>query len=131
MNNTILIDLGDIVYAIHDDEMKHPFLVIEVNSTGFKALKTTSVKYDEFKNIILNDFQQKIVDRKAFVQVDSNDGFKFHSLVICDSYYFYKWGKNNYEIKKVGNITNNNKWNEIIKLFNYFMLNNNLLQFNW
>ncbi len=124
MNRTVELDLGDIVYGIHGNNMKHPLLVIEKDSFGFKALQVTSIKYNKSGKIVVNKFQREIIDQVSYVQVDCSDGFRFHSLVICNSYYFYEWGKNYYQVKKVGKISNIKKWNEIINLFNYLAENN-------
>ena len=68
----------------------HPFIVIEVNQKGFKVLQITSVKYDEHDNLKLSYYQEQLVRNDNFVQVDMHNGFKYHSLVICDTYYFIK-----------------------------------------
>ncbi|AHF60522.1 hypothetical protein SMM_0046 [Spiroplasma mirum ATCC 29335] len=52
--------------------------------------------------IILNSYyQEQLVRNDNFVQVDERNAFKYHSLVICDKYYFIKWGKDKYQLSKI------------------------------
>ncbi len=115
---------GDIVVFWHKNKgltpIRHPFIVIEVNQKGFKALQITSVKYDEHDNLKLSYYQEQLVRNDNFVQVDERNGFKYHSLVICDTYYFIKWGKDKYELSKKGHIKPSSKLLEIqAKFYGY------------
>lgn len=115
-----MISLLKKIILLRHEKLLHPFIIIAESKNKILALQCSSVEYDDEHNeysFFHGDYYKNKINKNSFIiDLDVNDGLKYHSET--DLNMIYSINKECLNSKNIKNIINHNKYLEILQYYN-------------